>query len=391
MRHGFTTGSCAAAASKAAAIMLLSGNKKNSIEIDTPKGVRYTAEILDISRGTDEVSCAVMKDGGDDPDVTTGALVYAKVSLLRNESNNVGNNVGGNVGDNEGDNGDASAQSRVIITGGKGVGKVTRPGLDQPVGEYAINHVPREMITKEVTEVLDTFDYEGNVMVEISIPDGEKLAEKTFNPALGIEGGISVIGTSGIVEPMSMSAIKETIRISIRQKVALGETDIIMTPGNYGMEFMKEHYGINLEDAVKCSNFIGDSIDMCIEEGVQSVTLAGHIGKLIKVSGGMMNTHSREGDCRMPLFATAMVRCGITGDILNDILDSLTTEEAIEKLLDYAGSDRKAVLKRVMDAIMERIMHYLNKRADSKLTIRCIMYSNQFGLLADSADLNEVN
>ena len=391
MRHGFTTGSCAAAASKAAAIMLLSGNEKNSIEIDTPKGVRYTAEILDISRGTDEVSCAVMKDGGDDPDVTTGALVYAKVSLLRNESNNVGNNVGGNVGDNEGDNGDESAQSRVIITGGKGVGKVTRPGLDQPVGEYAINHVPREMITKEVTEVLDTFDYEGNVMVEISIPDGVKLAEKTFNPALGIEGGISVIGTSGIVEPMSMSAIKETIRISIRQKVALGETDIIMTPGNYGMEFMKEHYGINLEDAVKCSNFIGDSIDMCIEEGVKSVTLAGHIGKLIKVSGGMMNTHSREGDCRMPLFAAAMVRCGITGDILNDILDSLTTEETIEKLLDYAGSDKETVLKSVMDSIMERIMYYLNKRAGGKLSIRCIMYSNQFGLLADSAGLNEVN
>lgn len=367
MRHGFTTGSCAAAASKAAAIMLLSGNEKNSIEIDTPKGVRYTAEILDVSRGTDEVSCAVMKDGGDDPDVTTGALVYAKVSFMRD------------------------AEDRVIITGGKGVGKVTRPGLDQPVGEYAINHVPREMITKEVTEVLDTFDYEGNVMVEISIPDGEKLAEKTFNPALGIEGGISVIGTSGIVEPMSMSAIKETIRISIRQKVALGETDIIMTPGNYGMEFMKEHYGINLEDAVKCSNFIGDSIDMCIDEGVKSVTLAGHIGKLIKVSGGMMNTHSREGDCRMPLFAAAMVRCGITGDILNDILDSLTTEEAIEKLLDYAGSDKETVLKSVMDSIMERIMYYLNKRAGGKLSIRCIMYSNQFGLLADSAGLNEVN
>ncbi len=364
MKNGFTTGSSAAAASKAAAYMLLSGSKKTKIEIDTPKGIVYKADVLDISIGDDFVSCAVRKDSGDDPDVTNGTLIYSRVSYSKTLSGDLENGV--------------------IITGGKGVGKVTRPGLDQPVGEYAINSVPREMIEKEVSEVMDYLDYEGSLLVEISIPEGEELAKKTFNPALGIEGGISVIGTSGIVEPMSMAAIKETIRISIRQKVAMGNESIIMTPGNYGAGFMKEKYGIDLDDAVKCSNFIGDSIDILVEEGGKGLILAGHIGKLIKVSGGIMNTHSKEGDCRMPLFAAAMIRCGITGDILKDILASLTTEEAIEKLIRYYDLGRDEALRAVMNDIMENIMYYLDKRAGGKLRIRCIMYSNDFGLLADS-------
>ena len=378
MRQGFTTGSCAAAASKAAAIMLFSGNKKENVNIMTPKGIAFEAKIEDISMGKNAVSCAVRKDGGDDPDVTTGALIYARVSLVRKlrKESDESVSAAGETGE------------KVIITGGKGVGKVTRPGLDQPVGEYAINHVPREMITREVTDVMNAYDYSGKILVEISIPKGIELAEKTFNPALGIEGGISVIGTTGIVEPMSVSAVKETIRISIRQKAAEGQKSIVMTPGNYGAEFMKEHFNIDLKDAVKCSNYIGDAIDMCKEEGIEEIILAGHIGKLIKVSGGIMNTHSKEGDCRMALFASSMIRCGIRGDILEDILDSLTTEEAIEKLILFAGAhihDDVDVLKMVMDNIMEGIMYYLEKRADGKLKLRCIMYSNQFGLLADSA------
>ena len=179
MRSGFTTGSCAAAASKAAAFMLLFGTEKNEISITTPKGPVYTPEIVDIERGAGYVSCAVKKDGGDDPDATSGCLVYSKVAV---------------VSDGTGDG------PSVMIDGGKGVGRVTKPGLDQPIGNAAINHVPREMITKEVLEVCSAADFNGRLSVTISVPEGERIAVKTFNPRLGIVGGISIIGTSGIVE-----------------------------------------------------------------------------------------------------------------------------------------------------------------------------------------------
>ena len=168
MRYGFTTGSCAAAAAKAAAYMLLTGMVKEKITIETPKGILYHAKILDISRGENEVSCAVEKDGGDDPDITTGAWIYAKVSY------------------------EEETNSKLRIDGGACVGRVTRRGLDQPVGNAAINHVPREMIEREVKEVCQVADYTGGLKIEMSVPEGEKLAAHTFNPRLGIVGGISI-------------------------------------------------------------------------------------------------------------------------------------------------------------------------------------------------------
>ena len=203
MRYGFTTGSCSAAAAKAAAYMLLTGNKKEKITITTPKGIDFHAQILDIKRTEDGVSCGVMKDGGDDPDVTSGSIVYANVSR---------------VGDVNTEDGLKNNTSKVLIDGGEGVGRVTQPGLDQPVGNAAINSVPRQMIEKEVREVMDVLDYNGSLSVIISIPGGEKIAEKTFNPRLGIEGGLSVLGTSGIVEPMSTQALLDTINIELNQK-----------------------------------------------------------------------------------------------------------------------------------------------------------------------------
>ncbi|MBO5284107.1 MAG: cobalamin biosynthesis protein CbiD, partial [Lachnospiraceae bacterium] len=262
MRYGFTTGSCAAAAAKAAAYMLLTGKKKTQITIETPKGIPYTARILDIVSGEREVSCAVEKDGGDDPDVTTGALIYAKVSLA----------------------GDTGGEIR--IDGGRGVGRVTEPGLDQPVGNAAINHVPREMITREVGQVCAVTDYQGSLLVEISVPGGERLAEHTFNPRLGIVGGISILGTSGIVEPMSTRAILDTIRVELNQRRAQGFDTVAVSPGNYGLDFMKTAYGYDLDKSVKCSNFIGDTLDMAVELGFRRLLLTGHIGKLIKVAGG---------------------------------------------------------------------------------------------------------
>ena len=359
MRHGFTTGSCAAAASKAAAYMLLTGHRKNQITIETPGGISYTAEIIDIHIGEHCASCAVVKDGGDDPDVTTGMKIYSKVSLTE----------------------EADGKCAVLhIDGGEGVGRVTRPGLDQPVGNAAINHVPRAMIAKEVSEVCALLDYRGGLDIVISVPGGEALAARTFNPRLGIVGGISILGTSGIVEPMSSQALLDTIRVELNQRRAEGYDSVAVTPGNYGRDYMKRRYGYDLDRSVKCSNFIGQTIDMAAELGFQRILLTGHIGKLIKVAGGIMNTHSREADARMELLAAFALRCQVPAECARRILDCLNTEEALA-LLQESGK-----LQEVMDYAMERICFYLDKRAGQRLEIACIMYSSEFGELARSKE-----
>lgn len=361
MRYGFTTGSCAAAAAKAAAYMLLSGRQKNTITIETPKGIPYTAEILEITRGEKAVQCAVRKDGGDDPDITSGALIYVEVSLTDHTRTQV-------------------TDMRIHIDGGIGVGRVTKPGLDQPVGNAAINHVPREMIAKEVLEVCDLMDYKGNLQVIISVPEGEAIAKQTFNPRLGIVGGISILGTSGIVEPMSNQALLDTIRVELNQRRAEGFDYIAVAPGNYGLDFMKKAYGYDLDKSVKCSNFIGVTIDMAVECGFTRMLLTGHIGKLIKVAGGIMNTHSKEADCRMELLSAFAIHEGAGADVAAKILDCVATEEAV-RLLREAGKQQE-----VMDYAMERIMFYLNKRAGGRMQIDCIMYDNTFGELAKSKE-----
>ena len=351
MRIGFTTGSCSAAAAKAAAFMLLSGNVKENIKITTPAGIDFEAQILDIKRSETEVSCGVMKDGGDDPDITTGSVVYAAVSLLDDK------------------------EGRIIIDGGTGVGHVTKPGLDQPVGAAAINSVPRMMIENEVREVMNCLDHKGSLQVVISIPGGEELAEKTFNPRLGIEGGLSVLGTSGIVEPMSTQAILDTIRVELNQKRALGRDKVVIAPGNYGLDFMKETFGYDLDEAVKCSNYIGQTLDMIAEAGFKQVLLCGHIGKLIKLSGGIMNTHSKEADCRMELMAAAGIRAGLPVEALEEILNSVSTDAAYEIIL------KTGMQKEFMAEVMKKVEYYLKKRADERFEIECIIFSNVYGLM----------
>lgn len=368
MRYGFTTGSCAAAASKAAAYMLLTGKLKQDITIQTPKGIVFHAEILEITRREKEVTCAVQKDGGDDPDITTGALIFSSVRI--------GNQIQKSVAESDG----ASEQKKaeILIDGGTGVGRVTKPGLDQPVGNAAINHVPREMIAKEVQEVCALADYTGTLEIIISVPTGENLAEQTFNSRLGIVGGISILGTSGIVEPMSSQALLDTIKVELNQKKAEGYPVAAVSPGNYGLDFMKNTYHYDLDRSVKCSNFIGDTIDMAIAAGFEKMLLTGHIGKLVKVAGGIMNTHSKEGDCRMELLVAAGVRNQVSYPVLDEILQCVTTEEAVRKLEACGKKDA------VMQDLLAKIMFYLKKRAAGKMQIEVILYSNEFGELAKS-------
>lgn len=364
MRYGFTTGSCAAAAAKAAAYMLLTGMEKTKISIDTPKGIIYKASIKEITREEARVSCAVRKDGGDDPDITTGALVFAEVSIK--------------APDTEG------KSARIFIDGGTGVGRVTKPGLDQPVGNAAINHVPREMIEREVLQVCELVDFKGCLSVIISVPEGEALAGRTFNPRLGITGGISILGTTGIVEPMSSKALLDTIRTELSVKKASGAEAVAVSPGNYGLDYMKRAYGYDLDKSVKCSNFIGDTIDMAAEAGFREMLLTGHIGKLVKLSGGMLNTHSNIGDCRMELLAAAGIEAGIDTGAAKEILSCVATESAVS-ILKAAGR-----LETAMDIVMGKAQGYLAKRADGRLRIECIMYANDYGELVKSEGAQEL-
>ncbi len=366
MRYGFTTGSCAAAAAKASAYMLLSGREKRKITIQTPKGIPYTAKILDVQRKERVVSCAVEKDGGDDPDITTGALIYAEVSYLE-----------------RGEKSMESSWAEIQIEGGEGVGKVTKPGLDQPIGAAAINRVPRQMIRTEVEEVCRLMDYTGGLRVTLSVPEGEKLAKQTFNPRLGITGGISILGTSGIVEPMSSQAILDTIRVELKQRREEGYSYVAVSPGNYGLDFMKQAYGYDLDRSIKCSNFIGETIDMAVELGFQKLLMTGHVGKLVKVAGGIMNTHSREADARMELLAAFSIQEGVEIEKIQRMFACVTTEEAIRILKESEQAD--AVFKRMVD----RICYYMEKRAREKLQVDCIIYTNEFGELAKSKEVEE--
>lgn len=358
LRKGFTTGSCGAAAAKAALYMLLTGSVKDEIEIITPGGAVFRTEVKDIFREGNRVRCAVVKDGGDDPDVTTGLHVTAEVRAE--------------------ERGDGALE--IQIEGGPGVGRVTLPGLDQPVGNAAINRVPRQMIEKELTEVAELLDFRGRIRVILSVPGGEAAAERTFNPRLGIEGGISILGTTGIVEPMSTRAILDTIRVELNQRKALGDRIAAVSPGNYGLNFMKETYGYDLNRSVKCSNYVGDTVDMVREMGFRGMLLTGHIGKLIKVSGGIMNTHSKEGDARMELLAAGVIRAGGSTDTLRGILNCRVTEEA----LGIIQGESPELLRKSMESVMDRILYYLRKRAGKELPVECILYSNEFGLLAAS-------
>lgn len=356
MRNGFTTGSCAAAAAKAAAYMLLTGKRKEEITIATPGGILYHAKLLDIVQKEQEVACAVEKDGGDDADVTSGTWIYAAVSYGQ------------------------AQEAGITIEGGKGIGRVTRPGLDQPVGAAAINRVPRAMIETEVRKVCWMAGYAGSLRVVVSAPEGEELARQTFNPGLGIVGGISIIGTSGIVEPMSSRAMVETIRIALRQRKAEGFDFAVVTPGNYGADFLEKNYGCDMGRSIKCSNFIGETIDMAVEQGFRQMLLVGHIGKLIKVAGGIMNTHSREADSRMELLAAFALREGAGERAALKVLNSATTQEALP-ILGECGK-----LRGIMERVAQSICYYVEKRAGGKMQADCIVFANECGELAKSRE-----
>ena len=352
LRCGHTTGTCAAAATKAAMEMLLSGSVVENVLITVPKGIVLDLPIEDITIGNDSVTCAVRKDGGDDIDATDGILVYSTVRRK---------------------------ESGLAIDGGIGVGRVTRKGLDQPPGNAAINKVPRSMIAEVVKDVSDSFGYPGGLEVEISIPEGEDIATRTFNPRLGIVGGISVLGTSGIVEPMSESALIDTIKVEMRMRKESGESTILVVPGNYGKDFAEEMPGIDADKVVKCSNFVGEMLDYACELGLD-VVLISNLGKLVKVAGGIMNTHSRNADSRMEIMASNAAMAGAGIDTVRGIMGCISTDDALE-LLDSEG-----LIPKVSELLLEKVQYHMNHRTGGKIRTSAVMFSSVYGLLGCTED-----
>ena len=389
LRLGYTTGTCAAAAAKAAAWMLLTGSRKERIGILTPGGMDLELEVLDIRMSAAKVSCAIEKDSGDDPDITCGALVYAEVSFPEDASEEAFEVKVGQPGIN-GEKGQTQTGPRVVIDGGIGVGRVTKRGLDQPVGAAAINSVPRSMIRENVEEVCRTAGYTGTLLVIISVPDGEALARKTFNPRLGIEGGISILGTTGIVEPMSEKALVDTIRVELNQRRALGREYVLLTPGNYGADYIREGIGMDPSGAVMVSNFIGDALDICRELGFRGALLVGHIGKLVKIAGGMLNTHSQYGDCRMEIMAAYAGACGASPHQIEEMLLSATCDDAIRILQEASQGEPRDLSAAVLNRVQERIAFILDHRVLGELETGAMLFSREYGYLCETGYAGEL-
>lgn len=344
LRRGYTTGSCAAAAAKSAAVMLLAGRRLDSVHLVTPFGIELDLPLQDIVTDEKYVSCGIVKDSGDDPDVTDGITVYARVEKT-------------------------DLPYTIEIDGGEGIGRVTKPGLDQGVGSAAINSTPRRMITEELQQVCEDNRYTGGLKVIISAPAGNEIAKRTFNSRLGVVGGISILGTTGIVEPMSEEALIDSIALEIRQRKALGDSRLILTPGNFGADFLKSVYGIDSDKIVKCSNYVGKALEAAIDAGFSQVLLAGHIGKFVKLSGGIMNTHSKEGDCRAELMASAALLGGASAETAQAMFSCVTTDEMLRIL------EKEGVLDSTMTALKARIETALSARFAGQLETGVIVFT----------------
>lgn len=353
LRCGYTTGTCAAGAARAAAEMLLCGTFVPAVSVHTPAGFTVALDVEEHDSGAGWAKCAVRKDAGDDPDVTDGTLVYAKVSH--------------------------AAQAGIHIDGGIGVGRVTQAGLDQPIGAAAINSVPRAMIETQVREAAGAAGWKGGLDVEISIPAGIELATHTFNPKLGIEGGISVLGTSGIVKPMSEDALVASIELELKVLREAGTTNLLVVPGNYGRDFAEGGMQLSLESAVQCSNYLGATIDAAALLGFKTMLVVGHIGKMAKVAGGIMNTHSRVADCRVEVLAAHAALAGASRDCVALIMGAATTDAVIDVLKD-AG-----LLEPTMASLIESLSDRLAHRASDRIGIEAVVFSKVHGLLGKTS------
>ena len=362
-KRGYTTGSCATAASKAATYMLLTKNKLEIVNIDTPKGIPLSLNVENINIQDSYVECSIQKDGGDDIDATHMMHIYARAELIDKED--------------------------IVVNGGIGIGLVTKKGLSVEVGKHAINPVPMKMIKSEVRKLIgektiDTLGEGKSLKLTIFAPEGVEIAKKTFNPRLGIIGGISIIGTSGIVEPMSDEGWKKSLSIELKMKKEQGLDKIILVPGNHGEQFIKENIGLDMKYVIRTSNFIGYMLKEAQRMGYKKILMAGHIGKFIKLSAGIFNTHSKIADARSEILISNLALMKAPYEFLEEISRCMTAEGAVELI---NNSEYKDFYKIVSNKCKYKIDQYL---CDEEIEVAIMMFSMDKTLLGKSDNAGEI-
>lgn len=372
LRCGITTGTCGAVAADAAAALLLTGNFKENVILRTPKGITVSVPVVLSGRTEKRVEFMVVKDSGDDPDVTNHTKIYTAVEKLPE-----GAALPETAFCDE-------AYPNLYLDAGEGIGRVMREGLEQKIGQAAINQVPRTMIFKAVDEIRRLSEYKGRLMITVRIPEGKNLAERTFNPRLGIVGGISVLGTSGILEPMSEKAIVDTIETQIRQLSIQGIKNILVTPGNYGQEYAAKSLHLKLSDSIKCSNYIGETLDLAVSYGMERFLLVGDLGKLVKLAAGIMNTHSRVADARCEILAVHTVLGGGSREMAEQIMNCMNTEEILKLLEEWKLKEA------VMGSLCRKIQEHVSGRAGKTLKTGVILFSGRFGFLGQTKEAEEL-
>ncbi|WP_332869863.1 cobalt-precorrin-5B (C(1))-methyltransferase CbiD [Clostridioides difficile] len=391
-RRGYTTGSCATGASKAAVYMLITKNRINTINIDTPKGIPLLLKVDNINISDTFVECSIKKDGGDDIDATHTMDIYARAEIVAKNDKNKGYLTLKDI-DSLSTNSECKSElyKFIRVYGGTGIGVVTKKGLSVDVGKPAINPTPLKMINHEIRKLIgDNFEsILGNdkvLKITIFAPQGETVAKKTFNPRLGIVGGISIIGTTGIVEPMSDEGWKKSLSIELQMKKEQGLDKIILVPGNHGEQFIREKLNLDIKYVVRVSNFIGYMIKEAQRIGYKKILMAGHIGKFIKVSAGIFNTHSKVADARSEILVANLALMGARYEFLNKINQCVTTEEAVELI---NNSEYREVYDILSNKCKERVKQYLNEDSDD-IDVEVIIFSMDKSLLGKSDNTDDL-
>lgn len=356
-RTGFTTGACAAAAAKAAAARIAGGLPPDSVSVRLPKGggrAEFAVDRCECDCTARTATCTVVKDAGDDPDVTHGAKIVATVSV-----------------DPDGPAG------TVAVKGGEGVGTVTKPGLGLEVGAPAINPVPRSMITAEVEEAAAPLLAGGaSIKVVVSVPAGRELAPRTDNPRLGIVGGISILGTRGIVVPFSTAAFAASIRQSIDVAVAMGDRRIVLSTGGRSEEFARALTGLADHCYVQMGDFAGYAVEQCAKKGIEEAVIAGFIGKLAKMAAGASQTHVKGSKVDTAFLARLASEAGAPGGEASLVKGANTARHVLEIAAgrEWAGA--------FLEGVCGQVYSHMRRRAGESLRLEVVMFGFEGEVLA---------
>ena len=381
-RYGFTTGTTATAAAIGAAYMYLN-DKRDIVDVELPAGITLTIPLEFVNKEKNLFTCGVKKNAGDDPDVTDGILISTKLEFIKKENGLEFN-----------------------FFAGEGVGVFTKDGLALPKGEAAINPLPRQMMIDNLSVILKEHGFSGIVNITVTVENGADIAKKTFNERLGIIGGISILGTSGLVLPMSKTALLQTIEADIKFRLKNSkERRVYLAPGNIGAKFLENNFNINSTTVAIISNFIGESIDYAISNDAREIVLCGDLGKLIKLSGGIMNTHSNDSDSRLELLASSILKLCIKESIqlpiqiISNLFEQKTTTGAVNIIKENNFDNCFDILADQMlyyaynRAFKAEIFYHKNRYANieefkNNLSIRIIVFSDNI-MIIDTGENNE--